>query len=254
MHVSRFGGVIGIGGLKRSGKDTLAELICKECELPVFYRAFADALRDTAAAAYGVSVKEFTDNDLKDQVHPVWGISRRQMLINLGVPALVLPPAGLEHWVKRWEAIPELVRDEKSYQKYLAASGQLMALCGNVASQGASLEEQKAYFTLVRSAEALLIAPDVRRVNEAAAVHRKGGINVLIKRSGVEWDGHVTEKLAAFAREDANYSYGDAEKAGLGSTDQPADRAIFDAVVVNDGSVEDLRPLAIWLLDMAGAY
>ena len=38
--------------------------------------------------------------------------------------------------------------------------------------------------------------PDVRRLNEAAAVHDASGINVLVQRPGVEWNGHGTEELA----------------------------------------------------------
>jgi hypothetical protein len=56
--------------------------------------AFADPLRKAASAAYGVDVAEFTDDKLKDAVVEAWGITRRQMLINLGEAMRGVDPIG----------------------------------------------------------------------------------------------------------------------------------------------------------------
>ena len=79
--------IIGIGGFRRSGKDTLARAIAAVAQSRGFATAiiaFADPLRQAAAAAYGINAAEFTDDALKDRVAEAWGITRRQMLINLG--------------------------------------------------------------------------------------------------------------------------------------------------------------------------
>jgi len=81
--------VIGIAGLKRSGKDTFARVlreVAVERGFAFVTVAFADPLRQAAAAAYGVDVYAFTDDARKDEVCPAWGITHRQMLLNLGVP------------------------------------------------------------------------------------------------------------------------------------------------------------------------
>lgn len=57
--------LIGIGGLKRAGKDTFARALreaATERGLAFATVAFADPLRQAAAAAYGVDVGDFTDD------------------------------------------------------------------------------------------------------------------------------------------------------------------------------------------------
>lgn len=90
---------------KRAGKDTTAGMLAAgsaalgaRCDV----LAFGDALRETAAAAYGVPVGEFTDDALKDAVDARWGITRRQMLKNVGYPAVAIGGEH-EHWEKLWE-------------------------------------------------------------------------------------------------------------------------------------------------------
>lgn len=166
--------IIGIGGFKRSGKDTFARLLREEWESrdgASASIAFADALRQTASAAYGVSIAEFTDDALKDTVHPDWGITRRDMLIGAGVPTTLLPPKREDHWVYRWRQSVNAM-PEKHYQSK------------------ASLRAMGTYHDI------LIVTPDVRRLNEAAAVRQLGGVNVLIRRSVCGWNGHETERLS----------------------------------------------------------
>ncbi len=96
--------VIGIAGLKRSGKDTFARAlreVATERGFAFASIAFADSLRQAATAAYGVDVTIFTDDAKKDTVCSDWGITYRQMLLNLGVPTTLLG-GDYDHWVKRW--------------------------------------------------------------------------------------------------------------------------------------------------------
>lgn len=80
--------------------------------------------------------------------------------------------------------------------------------------------------------------PDVRRLNEAAAIHDASGVNVLVQRPGVEWNGHVSEFLAEVSREHGPRSY------------EELSRSVFDAGIDNDSDVAALRPRAERVLDM----
>jgi len=92
--------VIGIGGFKRSGKDTFAEQLAhavRQRGLVPVMTAFATAVRHAAAAAYGVDESVFFD--AKDTIHPEWGITPRQMMINEGEGMRSIDP---DHWIKVW--------------------------------------------------------------------------------------------------------------------------------------------------------
>ncbi len=220
--------VIGIGGLRRSGKDTFARTlreVAAERGFAFATIAFADALRQAAAAAYGVDVSIFTDDAKKDTVCPEWSITYRQMLLNLGVPATLLG-GDYDHWVKRWRIEVEqtqacLVAEASDIGRHMAATYR----------------------------DRLVIAvPDVRRLNEAAAIHDAGGVNVLVQRPGVEWNGHITEMLADVSEIHGQRSY---EELSLFSelkqgTWHPTDleRKVFDVSICNDGDVAALRPHA----------
>lgn len=174
--------IIGIAGFKRCGKDTLARAITAVAQargMATAIIAFADPLRQAAAAAYGINVAEFTDDALKDCVVEAWGITRRQMLINLGEAMRGIDP---DHWVKAWRRAVAQVRWQVGGDR-LRNSPSILdypKLC-------------------------LIITPDLRRVNEANAIHAMGGLNVLLRRDGVTWDGHINEALAQVAqhRDDA---------------------------------------------------
>lgn len=228
--------VIGIGGLKRAGKDTFARVlreVAVERGFAFATVAFADPLRQAAAAAYGVEVEVFTDDAKKDTVCPLWGITYRQMLLNLGVPATLLG-GDHDHWVKRWR-----VEVAKLPEKYYQAKS-------NPWVSGTSHD-------------IIVAVPDVRRLNEAAAIHDAGGVNVLVQRPGIKWNGHVTELLAEVSREHGPRSYEDLSlfselKQGtwhpIPQIRGGSGRLVFDAGIDNDGAVAALRPRAERVLDM----
>lgn len=229
--------VLGIGGLKRSGKDLFAKAlrdVAAARGLAFVTVAYADALRDAAAAAYGVDVAVFTDDAKKDTVCPEWGITYRQMLINLGKAMWSVDP---DHWVKAWRRRVGDIGDVYLHHKV---------------SPWATPTQH----------DIVVAVPDVRRLNEAAAVHDAGGINVLVRRPGVEWNGHVTEALSNYAGQAPDLIYDDLRLHGSDLQegtwyprrgDFPVlngDLKIFDAVVDNDADVAALRPHAERVLDM----
>ena len=157
--------IIALGGLKRSGKDTFAGILAAVARsrpnLTPRRIAFAEPLRRAAAAAYDVPVAEFSDDQIKDVVHPDWGITRRQMLINVGE---AMRGVDADHWTKL------LVRGVDSFETAMAS-----------------------YTPTQRP---LHIVTDLRRSNEAKALLDLGATLVLVVRDGVVWDGHETEAMA----------------------------------------------------------
>ncbi|MEK9726133.1 MAG: hypothetical protein VW405_21955, partial [Rhodospirillaceae bacterium] len=204
--------------------------------------AFADPLRQAAAAAYGINAAEFTDDALKDRVVEAWGITRRQMLINLGEAMRGVDP---DHWVKAWRR----------------AVAKVQPTWWGADDDG----------PVTKQLSTVIITPDLRRVNEANAIHAMGGLNVLLRRDGVTWDGHINEALAQVAqhRDDALaaqigaqigawYRTGDA----MSIADATTSRRIFDCdahnpvsarqcLPVDDAQRSELTALAAAILDRA---
>ncbi len=90
--------LIGLTGKARSGKDTVGLHLTM---LHGFHRmAFADPLKEAMAATFGIGVGEFHCDDIKDAVHPVWGLTRRGML-QQGADAL-RGKFGQDLFVRRW--------------------------------------------------------------------------------------------------------------------------------------------------------
>ena len=98
--------------------------------------------------------------------------------------------------------------------------------------------------------------PDVRRLNEAAAVHDASGINVLVQRPGVEWNGHGTEELAQKIGQHPTLCYAAEALSGLHTghwhprSGELYLRSVVDAVVDNDGDVAALRSHAERVFDL----
>ena len=221
--------IIGIGGLKRSGKDTFARVVADVARadgIAVTVIAFADAVRQAAAAAYGVDAAAFTDDARKDTICEAWGITYRQMLINLGEAMRGVDP---DHWVKAWRRAA--IRHNRTCEY-----GQVPLL---------------------------VLVPDLRRVNEAQAIHDAGGMTVLMRRPGVEWDGHETEVLAHLAQhrdtskaQTLDCWYADDDPMSLSvimaSSHRIYDTAIDNPVAVSAQATEDdavtLRRLAVEVL------
>lgn len=91
--------LIGLTGPAGCGKDTIGErLMAVHGFAPM---AFANPLRLAAAEAFGIDYWEFTDRVLKDQVHPYWGLTRRQMLQRMGTEAM-RGAFGEDFWIRRW--------------------------------------------------------------------------------------------------------------------------------------------------------
>lgn len=151
--------VIGIGGFKRSGKDTFGRLLKEAAEqrgILARITAFAEPVRRAAAAAYGYGTDTFpfTASHMKDTVNPQWGITPRQMM---GIVGEAMCASDSDHWVKVWR--------------------------------------QFHVNTIVESNE-MVIVTDVRKINEAVEVASLGGTLALVQHPDRFWDGTATECFA----------------------------------------------------------
>ena len=146
--------IIGLAGFKRTGKDTFASYFPSN-----FTRmAFAEPLKQAAAIIYDVPITVFED-ELKDATNEKWGITHRDMLINLGQKMREVDP---DHWVK--------------LMKSRILSSQLRS----------SPDDTDQH----------ILITDVRQPNELQMIEHLGGAVYLVQRKGVVWNGHPTEKMA----------------------------------------------------------
>ena len=146
--------IIGLAGFKRTGKDTFASYFPSN-----FIRmAFAEPLKQAAAIIYDVPITVFED-ELKDATNEKWGITHRDMLINLGQKMREVDP---DHWVK--------------LMKSRILSSQLRS----------SPDDTDQH----------ILITDVRQPNELQMIEHLGGAVYLVQRKGVAWNGHPTEKMA----------------------------------------------------------
>lgn len=158
--------IIALGGLKRSGKDTFANVLAAVASsrgLTPHRVAFADPLRQAAKVVYNLNDADPFGDEVKDVVDPSWGITRRQMLINIGE---AMRGVDADHWTKL------LTRGVMTFEA--------------VASS-------------LTSRPVLHIVTDMRRPNEAKTLLDLGAKLVLVVRDGVVWDGHETEAMAGMA-------------------------------------------------------
>ena len=78
--------VIGVGFQIGAGKDTIGKYLVEHC---AFTRiAFAEPLKDAAAAIYGFDRSRLDDASYKAEVDPFWGETRRRILQVLGTECM----------------------------------------------------------------------------------------------------------------------------------------------------------------------
>lgn len=88
--------IVGITGLKGSGKTTVAKFIQQEYGLPL--KNFADPLKEAAKKIFLLDDDQLHDQYKKEKVDPDWGMSPREMLQQLGTD--VARQIDEDVWVK----------------------------------------------------------------------------------------------------------------------------------------------------------
>lgn len=126
--------VIAICGFKRSGKDTVAEHLARSYGYA--HHKIAAPLKQAMRVLFGFTVEEL-ETDVKDVIHPSWGVRPRELMTFLGTQVFqhelseVIPGLGREFWIRRfWHAhgasgSPVVISDLRFQHEYDFLSRQL---------------------------------------------------------------------------------------------------------------------------------
>lgn len=74
--------IIGIHGKARHGKDTCAEHLVKTYGFTRY--SFADPLKKALSILFNIDLNWFYDGELKNTIHPVWGVTPVNLLLSIG--------------------------------------------------------------------------------------------------------------------------------------------------------------------------
>jgi hypothetical protein len=166
--------LIGISGLKTSGKDSTYKAIAEALpDLNVRRVAFADKLKELAALALGIDrdfikrmdeAKEYWTLKIEHRDMSLFDVTGREYLQHIGVGARKV--FGDSFWVN--QILPP-------------------------APKQASAEFAREFIAEFYQGVDVLCVTDVRYPNEADRVHELGGQIWNIVRPGIESDGHSSE-------------------------------------------------------------
>lgn len=167
--------LIGIHGKAGSGKDTICAYLAENYQ-NVYREAFADSLKATCAAAFGVPLSYFYDLDMKEIINPYWGVSYRKMAQYLGTELFrnnidsLIPEGRSDFWIRRLTGL---------------INGDLIG----------SSENQNGAFVSYNEDD-IIVVPDVRFGNETDWIQANSGIVIWVQRPDslqVGINGHISE-------------------------------------------------------------
>lgn len=153
--------IIGIGHVARVGKDTAAEALCRDLQFE--RRGFADALKDLAFKS-----------------DPLVTSATRAMNINAGHGKLAWVVGGLG-----WDGAKDAYTEVRGYLQRLGVAARDVF--------GEDVWVDQLFGWAERNNVERLVIPDVRFLNEAAAIKAAGGHVIRINRPGHQASGHVSE-------------------------------------------------------------
>lgn len=147
--------IIGFAGHARHGKDTCADVLVKRYGF--HKRALADIMKESLRVMFGWTDRHLY-GDLKDVVDPVYGISPRHALQEFGT-------GFAQHGLSKYDSFAETTG------RKIWVNSLLNRVSGDT------------------------VISDVRFPHEAEAIREKGGIIVLVSRTGYPVDlSHESER------------------------------------------------------------
>lgn len=144
--------IIGIMGKKRSGKDTLAEMLVEDWDFEQF--SFAEPMREFARDVFGWD--DDWINNHKEEVDPYWGISYRQFMQNIGTEYFQYDLG-------------------KAFPKFKALTGR-------------SIWVKRFIQHTIKHPETNFVISDVRFQHEADEIKKANGILLRVNRTNLEVD------------------------------------------------------------------
>lgn len=155
--------LIGIIGLKRSGKDTTADYLCKEHGFIKY--SFAEPLKKGCMEIFGFTHDQVF-GDAKDEIDPVWGCTPRDILKIMGTEVCQF---DIQKYVPSFNEIGRLIWVKRFEQWY----GHQMLMNGEIK----------------------VVISDVRFLHEAESIVKMGGEIWRVDRPGMNvGDLHASEK------------------------------------------------------------
>lgn len=120
--------VIGIGGLKKSGKNAVADILVRDHGYVLF--AWADTLKGACRLVFGFT-EEQVNGDLKEIVDAFWGLTPREVMQKVGTEGFraIWEDIWVRALLRRIAGVPRVVITDCRFPNELAA---VRALGGRV--------------------------------------------------------------------------------------------------------------------------
>lgn len=149
--------IIGLNGRMRAGKDTVAQILMANFE-NVERVAFADKLKDSAAAALRLTREELEDLKLHGRLNIQWSVERE-----------------VEGRKKKVKDVREREISGREYLQYYGTEAHREVF-------GDDFWIEQALDRTQTTEDGILVVTDMRFPNELAAVQERGGVTVKVLR------------------------------------------------------------------------
>lgn len=185
--------IIGVNGLKRSGKDTIGEYL--ESIHGYSRISFAAPLKRVCETYFDAS------GIAEDQREEEREFLIRELSISRAANSLGFPSQDIYKFRERFHAVFDqyAILLDDTYSKYKMTYRQMLQLFGTEVCRyfkddiWISLAAQQ-----IKQTDNVVIT-DVRFDNEASMIQELGGIIVEVNRDGVKSDGHISENRLTFS-------------------------------------------------------
>jgi hypothetical protein len=177
--------IIALGGKKRSGKDTVADILVKKCGYSKV--AFADPLKELCSRVFSIPMRYFNDDDLKE----------KEFDVNVTVDYHHLDEIK-EIVCNEWGfALPEESEDyfDAYFETIIKTPRKLMQFVGTELLRKHIRDDIfiVKLFSRIKDIGGNVVISDARMKNERDVLKRAGGYLVLVKRGEDSVDSHISE-------------------------------------------------------------
>lgn len=180
--------LIGIGGAKNVGKDTVATFFVEQG----FVRyAFADHIREASSEIFQIPITYFTDTNKKDCpfLRKKWfGLVKQEYEVKLDYHT---KKRLVSYFVSKYKTTKILENMEVLKNKSFKTPREIMKFIGTRIIRdyiGKDFHIRYLFEQILSNGDQAVVISDVRHRNERQAISEIGGINILVTRPGVSID------------------------------------------------------------------